>query len=328
MKNTNNELRNHIIYEFYAGLPNRENILMESRGIVSGLHEVVKAICEEMSDQIWETCSVGDETTKTYSGDVRDFNLSTFFQSYIVHLTTIYDEGKTKYSGGLLIPDSFSDAKDGIICHPIIELTVTGSDSLDMGRTIMFSIGHELTHAFNDYQYASKNGLTKEDIINNICDRQNYDSITTTKQSRVQNEKAVANLLYLLNRSERNAYIAQLKEELESVKDKIKDSTSAWNAVLSTASYKKFKQIERVYMQLMSESLSNSSKEQVIRTTNKILGKSFVDYGRVKRFYTNIWSKWKKKYLTTASKIVYDIFKENNLMMDGNMSGTDILLKP
>lgn len=328
MKNTNNELRNHIIYEFYAGLPNRENILMESRGIVSGLHEVVKAICEEMSDQIWETCSVGDETTEMYTGDVSDFNLSTFFRNYTVHLTTIYDEGKTRYSGGLLIPDSFSDVEGGVICHPVIEFVVYGNDASNMARTIVFAIGHELTHAFNDYQYANKKGLAKQDIINNFRHGQNYNSIIASKQSKVQNEKAIANLLYLTNRMERNAYIAQLKQELESVKDTIKDSTSAWNAVLNTESYKKFKQIERVYEQLVSGTLSNLAKEQIMGFTNKILGKSFVNYERVERFYTNIWNKWKKKYLTTASKIAYDIFEENNPATDGDMSDTDILLKP
>ena len=70
MRNTNNELRNHIIYEFYAGLPNRENILMESRGVVSGLHDVVKAICEELSDQIWETYNTKEEETRVFSGEV------------------------------------------------------------------------------------------------------------------------------------------------------------------------------------------------------------------------------------------------------------------
>ena len=328
MRNISQELRNHIIYEFYADLPNRENILMESRGIVSGLHDVVKAICEEMSGQIWETCSVGSETTEMYCGDVSDLNLSTFFRNYTVHLTTVYDEGKTRYSGSLLIRDSFSDVDGGVVCHPVIEFTVYGNDASDMARTIVFAIGHELTHAFNDYQYANKNGLTKQDIINNFRHDQSYNSITASKQSQVQNEKAIANLLYLTNRMERNAYIAQLKQELESVKDTINDSTSAWNAVLNTESYKKFKQIERVYEQLVSGKLSNLAKEQVMGFTNKILGKSFVNYERVERFYTNIWNKWKKKYLTTASKIVYDIFEENNPGTDGDMSDTDILLKP
>ena len=327
MRNTNLELKNHIIYEFYAGLPNRENILMESRGVVSGLHEVVKAICEEMSDQIWETCSIGEETTKTYTGDVSDFNLSTFFRNYTVHLTTMYDEGKTRYGGSLLMQDSFSDVEGGVICHPVIEIVVHGNDASNMFRTIVFAIGHELTHAFNGYQYANKNGLVKQDIINNFRHDQNYSSIDTSKQSKVQNEKVIASLLYLTNRMERNAYIAQLKQELESVKDTIKDSTSAWNAVLNTESYKKFKQIERVYEQLTSGTLSNLAKEQVMGFTNKILGKSFVNYKRIENFYTNIWSKWEKKYLLTASKIVYDIFEKNNPATDGDMSDTDIFLK-
>lgn len=328
MRNTNNELRNHIIYEFYAGLPNRENILMESRGVVSGLHDVVKAICEELSDQIWETYNTKEEETRVYSGEVSEFGLKSFFEDFTITLTTIYGNNKSKYRGGLSVSKSFSDSENGVVCSPVINFHVTNNDPHDMARTISFAIGHELTHAYNFYQYARKNNLTVQQMMDNFDDIQRYGDIMATKNSPgLNNEKAVGDILYKLNRMEHNAYIAQLKQELESNADKITDSKSAWKIVLNSESYKKFENLERNFQILFGLDMSDEAKKQIIYYTNRATGKDFKNYNQLKKFYRAYWETWKKKYLTTASKIAYDIYAEHNQMTDGNMSN-DILLKP
>lgn len=328
MRNTNNELRNHIIYEFYAGLPNRENILMETRGVVSGLHDVVKAICEELSDQVWETYNTKEEETRVYSGEVSEFGLKSFFEDFNITLTTIYGNNKSKYRGGLSVSKSFSDSENGVVCSPVINFYVTDNDPHDMARTIAFSIGHELTHAYNFYQYARKNNLTVRQMMDNFDNIQRYGDIMAAKNSPgLNNERAVGDILYKLNRMERNAYIAQLKQELESEADYIVDSKSAWNAVLKTESYKKFKNLEKNFSIMFGPEISDEAKKQIIHYTNRSTGKNFKNFDQVKKYYMKYWETWKKKYLTTASKIAYDIYAEHNPITDGNMSD-DILLKP
>lgn len=328
MRNTNNELRNHIIYEFYAGLPNRENILMETRGVVSGLHDVVKAICEELSDQVWETYNTKEEETRVYSGEVSEFGLKSFFDDFNITLTTIYGNNKSIYRGGLSVSKSFSDSENGVVCSPVINFYVTDNDPHDMARTIAFSIGHELTHAYNFYQYARKNNLTVRQMMDNFDNIQRYGDIMAAKNSPgLNNERAVGDILYKLNRMERNAYIAQLKQELESEADYIVDSKSAWNAVLKTESYKKFKNLEKNFSIMFGPEISDEAKKQIIHYTNRSTGKNFKNFDQVKKYYMKYWETWKKKYLTTASKIAYDIYAEHNPITDGNMSD-DILLKP
>lgn len=327
MRNANLELQNHIIYEFYAGLPNRENVLMEARGVVGGLHEVVKAICEELSDQIWETYNAKKAETHEYSGKVSEFGLKSFFENFIITLTTMYGDAKSNYRGGLSVTKSFSDSENGVVCSPVINLYVSDNDPSDMIRTVAFAIGHELTHAYNFYQYAHKNDLTVRQMTNNFDDVQRYGDIMATKNSPgPNNEKAVGGILYKLNRMERNAYIAQLKQELESEAESIKDSKSAWRAVLASESYKKFKNLEANFDIMFGAEMSDSAKEQIIHYTNRATGKNFKTFNQIKKFYMAYWEMWKKKYLTMAAKIAYDVFNKGNLMMDGNMSD-DILLK-
>lgn len=327
MRNTNLELKNHIIYEFYANLPNRENVLNESRGVVDGLHEVVKAICEELSDQIWETYNTKEEETRVYSGELSEFGLKSFFEDFTITLTTMYGNNKSNYRGGLSVSKSFSYSENGVVCSPVINFYVSDNDPSDMARTIASAIGHELTHAYNFYQYARKNDLTIQQMMDNFDDVQRYGDIMATKNSPgPNNEKAVGDILYKLNRMERNAYIAQLKQELESDAENIKDSKSAWRAVLASESYKKFKNLETNFNIMFGSEMSDTAKNQIIHYTNRATGKNFKTFNQIKKFYMTYWETWKKKYLTMAAKIAYDVFHKNNLMMDGNMSD-DILLR-
>lgn len=327
-RNTNSELKRHIIYEFYAGLPNEENIIMETRGVVSGLHEVVTALRGKMEDQVLATCDGGGYSTETYTGKLKDFGLTSFFDGYDIELTISYSNGKATYNGGISVNKSFTDTKNGIAFSPFIKLNITGNDPSKIMKTISFCIGHELTHGYNLFEYARKNGLTVAQLNDNIDNTQRYGDIIATKDSPgLNNERAVGDILYKLNRMERNAYIAQLKQELESVSDEITDSKSAWGAVLNTESYMKFLNLEKNFNIMFNANLTDEAKKQLLYYTNRASGKDFKNYGQMKKFYGRYWETWKKKYLTMAAKIAYDVFKEHNRVLDGNMS-TDFSIKP
>lgn len=327
MRSTNKELKRHIIYEFYAGLPNKENILNESRGVVSGLHKVVTALCNEMESQVLSACAAARHTNEVYSGELKKFGLASFFKEYRISLSVSYDDADVKYSGGLSIEKSFIDTKNGVVCLPDINLYVSGNNPSKIMRVISFCLGHELTHAYNLFEYARKNGLTTTDISKSY-DKQRYMDIIAAKTSPgLQNERAVGHILYNLNRMERNAYIAQLKQELESVADRITDSKSAWHAVLNSESYKKFQNLENNINLILSPDVSDIAKSELIHYTNRTAGKNFKSYEQLQRFYARYWETWKKKYLTMAAKVAYDVFEKHNHMTDGNMS-EDFLIKP
>ena len=319
------ELKNHVLYEFFAGAPNRENILFESRGVINGLSRVITEICKDIEQQAKETCDKKTEIFQTYIGKLTNMGLSSFFDNYSFEITTRYGNNKGDYKGGFYPYRSLSDSPNGVICSPMIEFSVEGNNPMEIINTIRFAIGHELTHAYNLVMYARKKGLTVREIMDNYLYGQHYSNIKQAQNYGVGNKKAIAYVLYHLNRMERNAYLAQLKQELEAKADLIMDSESAWQAVLESESYKKFKNIQQnVY--IMCGRMSPAVKKELVDATNDITGKKFKNYNQVIKFYLSYWNVWKKKYLSTAAKIAYDVFEENNVMVDG-YPNTDLIIK-
>ena len=132
---------------------------------------MVNAICNDMVKDILKTVSNKGTTTKIYSGKVSNYGLTSFFDEYMIVVKVSYGE-KTIYSGGLSMRESFLDSVDGVVCHPHIDIEITGKDPSTIINTVSFAIGHELTHAYNGFKYARKNGLKASDIVSNFVEAQ------------------------------------------------------------------------------------------------------------------------------------------------------------
>ena len=317
----NDEIKNHILYVFYSGQPSKETVLNESRGYVTGLHEVIQRIFQEnkIYDQIKRTIVSGREVEETYSGRISDYGISSFFDDFTITIKTV--PGEKVYSDAVTHTNKTFEDTEPITCHPDISIIVNGMDLLPMVDEFTSSLGHELTHVYNMFRYLTDNGLKTGDLNNNIIYKQRYGKIMMSMHNGMMpNEKAIANTLYLLNRLERNAYISQLEEELLAASDTMVDSKSVWKAVLKTQSYRKFKLLEKNI--LFITVVDDANMGELIRLlTNKIMGTNFTNFNQVKKYYSERWMKWKKKYLSTASKIAYDVFSRNNQDLDGGMSG-------
>ena len=318
------ELKNHILYEFFSGVPNKENILRESRGVVGGVHETVRDLVNAMSDQVMDAFKGNEPVSKEYSS--RNVAVgSTFFKNFNISIT-VQKSDDLRYRGGLVVDNSFSETTDGKArCHPEINLKIQAKTPEEAMNVLKFALGHELTHAYNIFKYAEKNGIRL--LSRNINTEQGYQKIQTARNSVVNNESAIGTVMYLLNRMERNAYIAQLKQELNEKSDSIVDGNTAMEAIKSTESYKKLSQIASFLDQLRMGELTQTTKIWLTRYTNNVTGKNFTTYEQVLRYFTGRYEKWKKKYMITASKIAYDIYSENHIMMDGDMSSNVITIK-
>lgn len=325
---TNNELKTHIVYEFFSGLPNRDTILNEERGVAPGLDKVVRAICRDMVEQAEETKETQAGTyRRTYRGKLSDKGMNSFFDDYCIEITMLWKPyGDIEYRGGFYPGQSLQDTSDGLTCSPYIMLTIGGSSVNELMYIARFAIGHELTHAYNNLMYGRNNGLTKNQVIDQFLYKQGYSAMQKTiNNATYDNEKAMAKVLYLLNRMERNAYIAQLRHEMEDKANDLEDSESAWQAVLHSESYKKFKDIERNMDIILNGSITDPVKLMLIATTNKITGKKFKNFGQLQKYYRRYWYVWKKKYLTMAAKIVHDVYDEYHPLIDGIDPGDEVI---
>ena len=197
-------------------------------------------------------------------------------------------------------------------------MIVSGKNIYECGNTFCVGIGHELTHAYDLWLYAVKNN---KHPLNSILNNK-YNNISNARNGNIDtnNLRAVADMLYTLNKMERNAYIAQLKQELNTNKDKIKDMKSAYNLIYKSFSYQKIKGLENninIILNLKNKSTQNG----ILQSLNTIMKTNFTTWNQVKKYFLNRWLKWKNKYLSTAAKIAYDIYAENNVIInDINMN--------
>jgi len=297
----NTELRNHLICEFLTRKL-APSLLIETRGVINGIDEVIDAFMSVIEQQVESTFN-GTNTTisQTYNNEDIIAGIKTFFKEFNIKITT-KRSSKNAVNGGTS-PSSIRLGEDSWYCVPQINIIVEGTNVNTMYKKIQYSIGHELTHCFNLLQYAIQNNKHPMSNIN----RQHYFDIINSKDNGIGNERAVASVLYVLNRMERNAYIGQLRQELLSVKNKMTDDKAIFELIKSTESYKKFMYLE-TQISIFNEVSNENLQKKIINWVNEMMDKSFTNYNQVKKYLNNRWNKWKKSYLSKATKIAYDIY--------------------
>lgn len=319
---TDKELYNHLLFEFTYYSPNL--FLTETRGYVNGIDETINALLEMVSLQIETTVKTQQEITFTYTQEKLKSSINTFFTDFKLRLTTQISQRKT-YRGEFE-PKSITEKDKQIICTPDISIKIGAYNVNDLRYVFSFACGHELTHAYNLLQYAKQYGV--EAMKNNIKRGQKYGNIRHGMEDFGNtNYKAIANVLYTLNRMERNAYVAQLRQELLGVKDKINSIQDAFEYIKKSGSYSKFLYIEK-NIEILSTIKDITTQNNLIYATNSIMDRHFTTYNQLVKYFTKRWEKWKKAYLTKITKIAYDVFDENNIVLDGKNMNNDIMLKP
>ena len=318
MKNINKELEHHVIVEFKR---NGSPILSETHGYVSDIDDIIEYFKKIVEPQIIKTYDIINHkpVNNVYQSKI---NLNTFFKRYTLEVT-FEKSVKTSYNGGMLPKSVFKNPSKGMwLCEPIINLNIKANNAVNAMRIFSFYIGHELTHCYDLLSYAKEND---QDPWYNI-NKNKYFSIKNNMNFGVGNTKAIANMLYNLNRMERNAYIAQLKQELFNIKDTIKDSKSVIYAIKNTDSYKKFLSLNK-NMEIILSNTNKDVQNNLINDLNYIMGKKFTTYNQLVKYFSSRWRKWKYKYLSQASKIAYDVFKNGkNQWIDNGMFGKDEII--
>ena len=315
---TDNELKHHIITEFARNYSSTA-VLKEEHGYINNIDSVIeyfKAIVEPQVELVFSDETYEDSASRTYKDKI---NIKTFFEYYNLRVTFEYSKTTSSYKGGASPKSVYvHPIKGQWACAPDIELTIIAPNTIKAMKNFSFAIGHELTHCYDLLQYAKE---TNQDPWYSL-NRNRYFDIQKTYTYGIGNEKAAANILYHLNRTERNAYIAQLKQELLDNKEQIKDSKSAFDAIKNTESYKKFLYLERNINAIMNLT-DTQTQQNLIKYLNGIMNKKLTTYNQLKKYYLNRWQKYKNKYLATASKIVHDIYTQDNknTWIDSGMFG-------
>lgn len=297
------ELKNHLDFEF--SIHNSAG-LNETRHVVNNLESDIYSITNMVQGQFKRTVEEKSTVIKKYTRiNLTNEKLYSFFKNFDLQLTTIFSKEK-KYNGNLSTDSIFSYNNEWF-CVPKITLTILGDNEKTFIENFMVALGHELTHAFDLYQFAVKNNVHPSEAIT----KQNYHKIFNKTNSKSVNIKVLAHILYSLNRLERNAIIAQLRQELLNKKEMLKGSKSAFDLIKTTESYRTF-----TFLQEGIQSLANitdkDTQMELINELNSIMGKGFTTFNQLQKYFVGRWIKWKENFLVKASKIAFDVYSETS----------------
>lgn len=300
---------NHLLWEFSHVL---SGDLFESHGYYDNSSELLNEFVKTCYPHIVEVLQNQTSERYVYTFNKEDFYTETFFNTLTLDLTLTYGENGN-YNGGYVPKNSSIKFINGqtkeIYFAPFIRLSIIAQDEKTFENTILFAFGHELTHCYNVYQYFKKtNGKHIEDYLK----QSNYNTVVNAYNKSVGNTKTITRLLYLLNRMERNAYIAQLKQELESNKFSFSNSKEAMQAIKQTNSYIIYTEIKNIVQMLNNTELNVITKKNIIKEINTLTKNNFQNWQQILKYFNNRWSVWSKKYMITASKIACDVYNQVN----------------
>ena len=248
-----------------------------------------------------------------------------FFSGFSV---TIYAELNEKVKNTISDGGYDEDSKmyfknDNIEFHPEITISVVGSNTRNILNSIMVSLGHEFTHAYTDYMIFKNSGGKKRlkdiydpSIINSWIDSDSDDEF----------DKRFAEIFYVLNSYEQNAYIAELRQNIENYPFELKTSIDLTKAIQSTESYNKLLKIIKLISTIKNEKWSFLAQDSIVNSINYFSGKKFDSFEGSMNFVEKIARTVKRKFDSTSSKIAYDVFAEKQLkgkIIDKEISGGD-----
>lgn len=182
-------------------------------------------------------------------------------------------------------------------------------DLLEYRSSCIALIGHELNHAYEDYNRYEHNVKTLDKLID-----KGYANAKRYLFSQNNDLRKISKMLYYLNDQERNAYFSQLKND---VKDIVKRHN--WNQnnikyitlvseLKSKRVWKEYFEIGQIIVALHSNGLTEKEENEIVKNYN-IFNKTKLSNKEVKDILYNKWLKFKKKFEQLVPKACVENLK-------------------
>lgn len=243
-------LLSHIAIEY------KVNDIGEGRRIVNEKYGIYDG-CEELADYIVK--DIFSRHSFDDASQYRKENLENikniFFKELIVDIDTSSDDGGE-------CDDEISINNDLLVDEIYINIYLSNPTKSEVKGILM----HELTHIYNNYMMQLKGD-------------KNF--IKTSRSAMYQNiidmsggpiERDIKTVLYFLLGYERNAFIAQLKAELEYHKDKINTPLEALEILKNCPIYKTYMRINNILIRHISNQNENPDSQLIAQIYKQITG--------------------------------------------------------
>jgi len=293
---TDNLLLPHILIEFiYESKQNRKGVLLENstspekRRLLLEKYGVFPD-CERIADGVMSTI---DKEHHDNDREVIKIDNCVFLKKICV----FFKEGNSKMS---YIPNFTKVDNDGNFEYAVL---VVGIDRSYYEKSLLM---HELQHVYEDWNLRRKGGS----IDSSMKKSGYYNTARNVTDSEAM--KMVKDLFYFLNKSELNAYITKMVQDLEDCDSYFFNVSDLFEYIRKQPIYKQYRRI----FDLIGEfcNISNPKmKELILSYVNSIVGenKKFKTYRHFISWLRAKGIKTKKKIDDVIAKKIYEKYDKN-----------------
>lgn len=287
--------------ETYKNSPVLKYGILESLGIFSGCKEITEYLFNKLKENIGK---------QELSIDITHLKAENkFFNSCFLHIKydDKYENGEAGYysSDG---HDDYNEVRYDTINEKFKFIEINLIFSKEHIENIYSLIMHELVHAYDDYIHIKKSGFGTS-----LYER---DKRAKYQLARVKNEnddiiiQVFKDFMYLLNKSEQNAYIGQLNSEVKVTYKNIKDII---NDLKNTSIFFNYKQIKLNFNAIIKNKKYLNQFCEVYRQTYETKKSNESIIKELNNKYNKCW----KKFINHLYQIAEDhLIKENINHMD------------
>ena len=240
----------HLAIEYKENhLYSRTRVILEKYGVYDGCEELAKHIVKLAKKDGYNT------VVKLTKDNLPDFK-NIFFENIIVNIDTSEDNG-AEYI------DNEELNKDLLFDEVVINVYLTKQQISELQSTLM----HELTHAYNNYMMLLKGNRNYINVAKSTL----YKNIVSFPE-KINAEYHIKRAMYFLLGYEKNAFIAQIKADLENNKDKIYGPIDALNVLKKSETYVTYQRLNKAIGRYFNNNLSEEKIKEIEDAYTDITG--------------------------------------------------------
>jgi len=292
----NDSLLTHIAIDYI--LESHQYELFEKYGVYDGCKELVDYIINKVIKKYKQNyalikCNIKED-------EIHNIN-NIFFNELILTINV----SNNVSDGGYINDKNKKLNKDSKFDYIELEFNINKSKFENDLRSLLY---HELTHAYQEYCML----FTNKDNLYNSLEKQHYFNFVNNKNSLNNIVGIISDVLYHINKIEQNAYISELRSDLENNKNKIHGPQEALNIIKNSITYKNLMQAKEILYGLTDYSYSKEIQEKIYEVYRK-LNKCDWTNNKIKKKLINQIDKYVSKVEKIIPKMCLD-FLENNII--------------
>lgn len=184
------------------------------------------------------------------------------------------------------------------------------SDYENFDQQFLSIFAHELMHVYENYQRI-KNNDKHNGLINALKDDGYFKNREWHERSGNINDDKVKYVRYFLTKPEMNAYINNIKQEIDYFyENNFCSSTKEVISVIeNTTTFKNIEMAFKIVLTLINETDTNN-QNNIVEMWNKYTNKPIKNFNQLRKVLYYTYIKRYRRFITKLCKMAYDVYDE------------------